>query len=70
MRGGDIMDTKVKYFLGAGSIGRNRNWGFVEFLTPKRIYRQAKDAIAKHGTKNVILGFSDLGRIESIIVKF
>jgi len=64
------MDTKAKYFLGAGSIGRSRNWGFVEFFTPKRIYHQAKDAIAKYGTKNVILGFSELGRIVSIIINF
>ncbi len=64
------MNVKAKYFLSAGSIGRSRNWGFVKFLTPKRIYWQAKDAIAKHGTKNVILGFSEIGRITSIIVSF
>lgn len=64
------MDVKAKYFLSAACISRNRNWGFVEFFTPKRIYQQSKDAITKHGGKNVFLGFTELGEIVSIIINF
>lgn len=62
------MDVKAEFFLSAGSIGRSRNWGFVEFFTPKKIYQQARDAIVKHGTKNVLFGFAKPTRITSIII--
>lgn len=64
------MDRKPDFFLSAGSIGRHRNWGYVEYFTPKRIYQQTKDAIAKYGTKYVYFGFAKPMRITSIIVKF
>ncbi len=64
------MDMKAGFFLSAGSIGRSRNWDFIKNFTPKRIYQDAKDAIAKHGTSRVYFGFVEPMRITSIIIKY
>ncbi len=66
------MEIKAEFFLSAGSIGRNRNWGFVKHCTSKRIYERAAEIIAKNGTRNVSLGFtkSDPARIQSIVINF